>query len=197
MDPAWQSVVDDLLIRLAALQSSRPDWAPRFDVHSREVQGRVDQLLEVPSFDVAQIDAILRDPGPSFRAVADTQVAIACWLYLNGCKEIRELLCKTLAPWGGLVTLLANLSGRLFFCFESTGDSRWARLALAAIALLGDNADPREDARFMSRVWTALMKRGHDAPSIFNEFSAITEGQAHALFVGAAGNRARGSTPNS
>ena len=121
-------------------------------------------------------------PGVSFRAIAETQVAILCWLYLHSDENIRKLLSETLAPWRGIVTLLSMHSSRYLRKFSNTGHIRWARFALAAIGLLGDNADYRDDSIFLRRIALALAEHDFNPAIIFRECGDVSVGQAKVLF---------------
>src|SRR5436189_218363 len=110
LDSAWHAVAEELLIYFSEIEKSRTQWESGFDVHARELFGKANEVVSVAPSHTERILTILREPEPSFRAATDTCITVACWLYLNSDESIRRLLRETIAPLGGIVTLLANLS---------------------------------------------------------------------------------------
>ncbi|MBC8356607.1 MAG: hypothetical protein H8E66_31915 [Planctomycetes bacterium] len=185
IDQSMRLLAKSLLQRLDELESTHPQWMWEFDVHSQELAECVEVLANTNRSELSNVESLVSDPGRSIRTIADTLTSAACWICINCDSDTRQQLLTTLAPWGHISALLANLSGRLLLRFQNTGDVRYVRLCLAAIALLADNADPREESAFIQRLSKALVEHGHAPMPILQEFAMLSTGQARSLLENA------------
>ncbi len=175
-------IVENLLKQLRELETTHSDWKWNFDVHSREIAESVDLVIKTKPSELEKLEDTIRNPGHSIRAVIDSVISIACWIYINDDADARRRLAASLEPWGHISPLLANLSCRFHLKFRESGDIDYARFSLAAIALLGNNLDPREEPNFVRQIERSLVERGHDPIPILQEFLATSSGKPEELF---------------
>lgn len=170
-------VLNLLLSRLSELETECVYWEPRLNVFDRELHGSIDEILRITPCNLTILESVLRRPGNSFREISDTIIAAACWFWLNSDVSQQRILVETIAPWRGIVTLLGSFSRRLLIWYEATGDIQYVRYALAAINLLGDNADPREEPHFLDRLQAVAQAHGHAGMigDIIENLSLFTE----------------------
>ena len=111
MAPEWRSVIFVVVKHLEELDRYNVSKGENeLDVFSKEIRGKVDEVIKTPVTDVQSLASILERPGASFRSISETQLAVALWLYVRGDAGVRRLLRATLTPKGVVITLITYLA---------------------------------------------------------------------------------------